>query len=66
MFQTYSLLHQNIQDSFNKGGLEIMSPHYAQLRDGNKVTIPASYLPPGYVPGGLRIQQTETQKETMP
>ncbi|MCX5913003.1 MAG: mechanosensitive ion channel family protein [Deltaproteobacteria bacterium] len=66
MSQTYSLLHQNIQDSFNKGGVEIMSPHYTQLRDGNKVTIPASYLPQDYVPGGLRIQQTETQKETMP
>jgi small-conductance mechanosensitive channel len=66
MIETYSLLHQNIQDSFNKGGVEIMSPHYAQLRDGNKVTIPVSYLPPGYMPGGLRIQQTETQKETMP
>jgi small-conductance mechanosensitive channel len=66
MSQIYSILHQNIQDSFNKGGVEIMSPHYTQLRDGNKVTIPASYLPQGYAPGGLRIQQTETQKETMP
>jgi small-conductance mechanosensitive channel len=66
MTQIYSLLHQNIQDSFNKGGVEIMSPHYAQLRDGNKVTIPASYLPQDYVPGGLRIQRTDTQKETMP
>jgi hypothetical protein len=55
--QIYSLLHQNIQDSFNKGGVEIMSPHYTQVRDGNKVTIPASYLPQDYVPGALRIQQ---------
>jgi small-conductance mechanosensitive channel len=28
MVQTYSLLHQNIQDSFNEFGVQIMSPHY--------------------------------------
>jgi small-conductance mechanosensitive channel len=43
MASTYSELHQNIQDSFNEGGIEIMSPHYAQLRDGNTTTIPAPY-----------------------
>jgi small-conductance mechanosensitive channel len=57
MVQTYSLLHQNIQDAFNEGGVEIMSPHYTQLRDGNKVTIPESYLPKDYVPGALRVVQ---------
>jgi small-conductance mechanosensitive channel len=31
----YSDLHQNIQDCFNRAGVEIMSPHYAALRDGN-------------------------------
>ena len=35
MARTYSELHQNIQDEFNEGGVEIMSPHYAALRDGN-------------------------------
>jgi small-conductance mechanosensitive channel len=40
MAQIYSDLHQNIQDSFNEGGVEIMSPHYMQLRDGNSSTIP--------------------------
>ncbi|HYA42784.1 MAG TPA: hypothetical protein VEF34_15880, partial [Syntrophobacteraceae bacterium] len=63
MAQTYSLLHQNIQDSFNEGGVEIMSPHYTQLRDGNKVTIPKSYLPKDYVPGALRILQAENAEE---
>lgn len=58
MVQTYSDLHQNIQDAFNQGGVEIMSPHYTQVRDGNKVTIPESYLPKNYVPGALRILQT--------
>lgn len=35
----YSDLHQNIQDSFNKAGVEIMSPHYRALRDGNQSTV---------------------------
>ncbi|MTH14300.1 mechanosensitive ion channel family protein [Flavobacterium sp. LC2016-01] len=44
----YSSLHQNIQDSFNAAGIEIMSPHYNSLRDGNATTIPANYLNPDY------------------
>ena len=51
----YSDLHQNIQDKFNEAGMEIMSPHYTQLRDGHHVTIPEHYLPKGYVAPGLRI-----------
>ncbi|TDW52394.1 mechanosensitive ion channel-like protein [Flavobacterium sp. 270] len=44
----YSSLHQNIQDSFNEAGIEIMSPHYGALRDGNKTTIPENYLDNNY------------------
>ncbi|WP_243636327.1 mechanosensitive ion channel family protein [Flavobacterium aquariorum] len=44
----YSNLHQNIQDCFNEAGLEIMSPHYNSLRDGNKTTIPNDYLDKEY------------------
>jgi len=55
MVNTYSALHRNIQDTFNEAGVEIMSPHYTQLRDGNRTTIPGSYLPPDYVPGSLRV-----------
>jgi len=44
----YSLLHQHIQDVCNERGIEIMSPHYRSERDGNKSTIPASYLPKEY------------------
>ncbi|HPI20338.1 MAG TPA: mechanosensitive ion channel family protein [Candidatus Kapabacteria bacterium] len=36
----YSELHQNIQDSFRRGNVEIMSPHYRAIRDGNEITIP--------------------------
>lgn len=44
----YSELHSNIQDGFNEAGVEILSPHYRAARDGNMVTIPASYLPEDY------------------
>ncbi|HVX41920.1 MAG TPA: mechanosensitive ion channel family protein [Gemmatimonadaceae bacterium] len=42
MADTYSRLHERIQETFNAAGVEIMSPHYAALRDGNRVTIPGS------------------------
>lgn len=38
--QIYSELHQNIQDYFNEARIEIMSPHYRAVRDGNQCTIP--------------------------
>ena len=40
MAQIYSDLHQNIQDKFNEAGIEIMSPHYMAVRDGNATTMP--------------------------
>lgn len=49
MAVTYSDLHRQIQDQFNASGVEIMSPHYASLRDGNQVTTPSDQLPKGYV-----------------
>jgi small-conductance mechanosensitive channel len=48
MAKTYSELHRNIQDRFNEAGVEIMSPHYSSLRDGNKATIPDEHLPKSY------------------
>jgi small-conductance mechanosensitive channel len=56
MADTYSLLHQNIQDQFNRAGVEIMSPHYKALRDGNRVTIPAEHLPSSYHAPAFRVE----------
>ena len=42
--EIYSNLHQNIQDIFNAAGIEIMSPHYMAMRDGNETTIPKDDL----------------------
>jgi small-conductance mechanosensitive channel len=60
MAAIYAELHQNIQDSFNEGGVEIMSPHYYQLRDGNATTIPAQYLK-DYQPPRFLVSATWSQ-----
>lgn len=49
MAAIYSELHTNIQETFNAGGVEIMSAHYGALRDGNKTTTPDAHLPKDYV-----------------
>ena len=51
----YDSLHQNIQDKFNEGGVEIMSPHYSSLRDGNQTTVPENYHAKDYAPPGFNI-----------
>ncbi|MNV74843.1 Mechanosensitive ion channel [compost metagenome] len=36
----YSELHKNIHEAFDAAGVEIMSPHYQAIRDGNASTLP--------------------------
>ena len=48
MQHIYSNLHQNVQDKFNEAGIEINSPHYTSLRDGNRIAIPDDYVPTTY------------------
>ena len=48
MAQIYSDLHQNIQDVFNEAGVELVATYYHAHRDGNRSTLPASYLPEDY------------------
>ncbi len=69
MAAIYSELHQHVQDQFNEAGVEIMSPHYTQIRDGNRTTIPDQYLPKTYQPPGLRIWplgQPQTRPDSSP
>jgi small-conductance mechanosensitive channel len=57
MATTYSALHQNIQDAFHRAGVEIMSPHYAALRDGGAAAIPPDGAPPGAArPFAVRVE----------
>ena len=55
MPQIYSELHQNLQDYCNQAGIEILSPAYAALRDGNHSTIPGQYLPEDYTPPSFQV-----------
>lgn len=38
--RSYSSIHENILEEFNKAGIEILSPSYVAARDGNLSTIP--------------------------
>ena len=51
-----SRLHAAIQDAFNEAGVEIMSPGFMALRDGNTVTIPDADKPSGYEAPAFRIR----------
>lgn len=65
MTRIYSELHQNIQDKFNQAGVEILSPHYTALRDGNTLAIPSEHRPKGYTPGAFRIASiTDSSRQT--
>jgi small-conductance mechanosensitive channel len=57
MINTYAVLHANIQDAFFAAGVEIMSPHYTSLRDGNTVQIPPDQRPPGYRAPAFRVER---------
>jgi small-conductance mechanosensitive channel len=46
MAQTYSGLHEHIQDAFNEAGVEIMSPLYLVRRASEETTIPPQYRTP--------------------
>jgi len=59
----YSDLHQNIQDRFNEAGVEICSPHFASLRDGNTIAIPEKYRPPGYSTPGFRVDGSQKEEQ---
>jgi small-conductance mechanosensitive channel len=52
----YSRLHEEIQDSFARAGVEILSPAYAALRDANAVVLPKEPEGPRAAPGGFRVR----------
>ncbi len=59
MVYIYSDLHGNIQDCFFAAGVEIMSPIYSALRDGNRTQMPKQFLPADYSPRGFRIEKDD-------
>jgi small-conductance mechanosensitive channel len=52
----FSGLHRNIQDKFNEAGVEICSPHFSALRDGNATTMPEQYVKADYKAPGFRVE----------
>jgi small-conductance mechanosensitive channel len=59
MVQIYSDLHANIQDQFNAAGVEILSPAYNALRDGNETAIPEAERKPQTPPRAFRLRRME-------
>jgi small-conductance mechanosensitive channel len=66
MLNIFSDLHQNIQDKFNEAGVEICSPHYSSLRDGNVIAIPEQYVKTDYNAPGFRVTSMEGDGENLP
>ena len=64
MLNIFSNLHQNIQDKFNEAGVEICSPHFSSLRDGNTIAIPEQYIRPDYKAPGFRLKTVETEENS--
>ena len=56
MMRIYSALHANIQEKFNQGGVEIMSPAFMGIRDANATTIPTEFRPADYQAPGFQIE----------
>jgi len=62
----YSDLNQSVQDACNDAGIEILSPRFAALRDGNRSTVapgklPASYRPPSF---GVTVESDRPQDQS--
>lgn len=55
MWDTLSKLHQNVLDSFNRAGVEIMTPSILAHRDASALAVPKEQYPMRPAPGGIAI-----------
>jgi small-conductance mechanosensitive channel len=55
VFRLRSRLNEAIQDTFFEGGVEILSPAYTSIRDGNRTAMPPQFLPPDYRAPGWTV-----------
>ncbi|WP_160114737.1 mechanosensitive ion channel family protein [Aquimarina sp. AU474] len=53
----YSMLHENLKNELHNAGIEILSPHYHAVRDGNVLTVPPENIPENYVTSGFKIEK---------
>jgi small-conductance mechanosensitive channel len=56
MIDIYAALHARIQDEFYAAGVEIMSPHFTAIRDGNSIAIPEAFRGAEYRAPAFRVQ----------
>jgi hypothetical protein len=56
MPETYAALHARIQDAFYAAGVEIMSPQYTSIRDGNATAMPEAHKPADARPRRLQVE----------
>ncbi|MEQ8169931.1 MAG: mechanosensitive ion channel family protein, partial [Candidatus Eremiobacterota bacterium] len=59
-----SELFQSMYNKCNEAGIEILSPSYYSLRDGNHCTIPADYLPKDYRSPSYKVSLVKDDGET--
>jgi small-conductance mechanosensitive channel len=52
----YSILHENIKNELHIAGIEILSPHYQAIRDGNVLTVPPENVPKDYIKPGFKVE----------
>jgi small-conductance mechanosensitive channel len=57
VFRLRSRLNEAIQDTFFEGGVEILSPAYTSIRDGNRTAMPPQFLPPDYRAPGWKVER---------
>jgi small-conductance mechanosensitive channel len=58
MIDIYAALHARIQDEFYAAGVEIMSPHFTAIRDGNTIAIPEAFRGVEYRAPAFRVEST--------
>ena len=63
MVRTVSRLNERIQDVFFEAGVEITSPAYSAVRDGNKITLPEANIPDGYVAPAFRLERVDAARK---
>jgi hypothetical protein len=63
MVDIYAALHARIQDAFYAAGVEIMSPHYTALRDGNTVAIPETLRAAAYRAPAFRVEDATAESQ---
>ena len=53
--QQMASMHENIKNEMHNAGIEILSPHYNAVRDGNSLTVPPENIPKDYKKTGFKI-----------